>query len=76
MYAPTDHCYTTEFIGELYSLASIISGPWLVTRDLNLVRDPSDKNNDNFNICLVNVFNSAIHDMSLIELPLLDRLFS
>jgi hypothetical protein len=50
VYAPTDHRYTTEFIGELYSLASLISGPWLVTGDLNLVRDPSDKNNDNFNI--------------------------
>lgn len=76
MYAPTGHRYTTEFIGELYSLVSLISGPWLVTGDLNLVCDPSDKNNDNFNICLLNVLNSAIHDMSLIELLLLDRLFS
>lgn len=76
VYAPADHRYTAEFLDELRSFASLISGPWLVTGDFNLVREPSDKNNDNFNVCLASAFNSAIHDMSLIELPLLDRLFT
>lgn len=76
VYAPADHLYTAAFLDELRSLANSISGPWMITGDFNLIRDPSDKNNDNFDVSLASAFNSTIHDLSLVELPLLDRLFT
>jgi hypothetical protein len=40
------------------------------------IRYPTEKNNDNFDAPRAAAFNLAIHNMSLMELPLLDRAFS
>lgn len=76
VYGPSDHSYTSAFLDELRDLAPLVSGAWLLAGDFNLIRDPSEKNNDNFDASRANAFNLAIHDMTLLELPLLDRSFT
>jgi hypothetical protein len=76
VYAPFDHDLTQDFITEMISLTSVVSGPWLILGDFNLIRVPSEKNNSNFNRALADAFNTMIHAMALFELPLLDRLFT
>lgn len=58
------------------SLAATVPGPWLIAGDFNLLREPGDKNNDNFDASLADAFNATIHDLALLELPLLDKLFT
>jgi hypothetical protein len=60
----------------MLSLLVDISGPWLVLGDFNLIRHPSEKNNDNFNPALANSFNAMINSLAVLELPLLDRRFT
>jgi hypothetical protein len=49
VYAPFDHDLTQDFVTEMVSLTSVVSGPWLILGDFNLIRVPSEKNNSNFN---------------------------
>ena len=44
--------------------------------DHNLTRSPSDKNTKGFNWSLANRFNGLIDELVLLELPLLDRLYT
>ncbi|TVU21770.1 hypothetical protein EJB05_31429, partial [Eragrostis curvula] len=76
VYAPSDHRDSRQFLDGLAELAGHIAGPWLVVGDFNLVRDLSDKNNNSFNANLAAAFNSTLHSLALLELPLLDRLFT
>ncbi|CAM0881391.1 unnamed protein product [Alopecurus aequalis] len=76
VYAPSDHTFTDEFVAEMTSLLPLVSGPWIILGDFNLLRRPSDKNNANFNHSLAAKFNAMIHAMGLFELPLLDRLYT
>jgi exonuclease III len=76
VYAPADHSLTPAFLAELESLGPLFPVPWLVIGDFNLVRDPSDKNNDNFNLALASSFNDSIRTLALFELPLLDRRYT
>lgn len=64
------------FLDELALIHQTASGSWILAGDFNLVRDPSDKNNDHFNASLATSFNACIDDLGLFELPLLDRLFT
>lgn len=50
--------------------------PWLVCGDFNMIRYASEKNNSDFHISEAEAFNDMIHDLCLIELPLLDRSFA
>jgi hypothetical protein len=72
VYAPADHRETNAFLDELLSLRPLISGPWLIVGDFNLVRSVDDKSNGIINTSLVNAFNDAIHSLGVQELPLLD----
>uniref|UniRef100_A0A0E0D6M1 Uncharacterized protein n=1 Tax=Oryza meridionalis TaxID=40149 RepID=A0A0E0D6M1_9ORYZ len=76
IYAPSDHAFTDDFLLELKDLHSQISGPWLLVGDFNLIRSPSEKNNDNFHASLAAKFNGVLDCLALLELPLLDRLFT
>lgn len=46
VYGPADHRDSALFLESLGELALHISGPWLITRDFNLVRSAADKNVD------------------------------
>jgi hypothetical protein len=76
VYGPSDHDYTLDFLDELCSVASSVSGAWLLTGDFNLIWDPTKKNTENFDAPRTSAFNTAIHDMTLLELPLLDCSFT
>jgi hypothetical protein len=76
VYGPSDHSLTTSFLNELRDVSLAVSGPWLLVGDFNLIRCPSEKNNDNFDASRADAFNHALRDMLLMELPLLDRLFT
>jgi hypothetical protein len=76
VYAPSDHSLADAFVAEMLSLLVDISGLWLILGDFNLIRHPSEKNNDNFNPALANSFNAMINSLAILELPLLDRRFT
>lgn len=76
VYAASDHRDTDMFLAEFQANAQLADTNWLVIGDFNLTRTPSDKNNDLFDWRLANKFNSAIDGLALIELPILDRLYT
>jgi hypothetical protein len=67
---------TDSFLSNLELLSNTIANPWLVIGDFNLIRSAQDKNNSNVNGRLIRAFNDCIHNSALLELPLLDRLFT
>jgi exonuclease III len=76
VYAPADHSLSPSFLSEFEALGPLFPIPWLVVGDFNLLRDPSDKNNSNFDLALASAFNDSIRTLALFELPLLDRLYT
>lgn len=76
VYGPADHAFTDQFLSDLSNVASTINDPWLIIGDFNLTRALSDKNTTSFNTSLASRFNQMIDDLQLIELLLLDRLFT
>jgi exonuclease III len=76
VYGPADHAFTDQFLSDLSNVASTINDPWLIIGDFNLTRAPSDKNTTSFNTSLASRFNQMIDDLQLIELLVLDRLFT
>lgn len=76
VYGPSDHSFTDIFLVELINVAGTISDPWILIGDFNLSRARSDKNTPSFNSSLATRFNHAIDALQVIELPLLDQLFT
>ena len=76
VYAPADHAFTDAFLHELRDLSSNVIGAWLLIGDFNLLRATFDKNNTLFSQTLADSFNACINSLALLELPLLDRLFT
>ena len=76
VYAPADHAFIYAFLHELRDLSSNVTGAWLLIGDFNLLRATSDKNNTLFSQTLADSFNACINSLALLELPLLDRLFT
>jgi endonuclease/exonuclease/phosphatase family metal-dependent hydrolase len=76
VYAPCEHHAKAAFLEHLLTHEPDDGVPWLVAGDFNLTRDPADRNNDNFSAAEAELFNNAINDLGLIELPLRDRLYT
>jgi exonuclease III len=76
VYAPADHSLSPAFAEEMVALRPLVTGAWLIAGDFNLIRYPSEKNNNRFNVTLAALFNDLIHSMGWFELPLLDRRFT
>jgi hypothetical protein len=76
VHAPTTRHEKIDFLAELETVAANINGLWLIIRDFNLTRAPEDKSSDNFNISEATMLNSTISELSLIEIPLVDRAFT
>jgi hypothetical protein len=47
-----------------------------VMGDFNLIRQPREKSNDNFNAIKAGLFNDCISTLGLFDIPLLDRQFT
>lgn len=73
VYAPSDHRQSPSFFAELLLLLPNVSGPWLIFGDFNLIRCADDKNNGNINLSLIDAFNLALDQLSVLEIPLLGR---
>jgi exonuclease III len=65
VYAPADHALPDHFAQDMIDLFPLISGPWLVLGDFNLLRYPHEKNNSDINSSLAQKFNSLIHTLFL-----------
>jgi exonuclease III len=76
VYAPTDHSLKQSFLDELSSIQPAPTTPWIILGDFNLMRYSSDKNNNSFRQPEADLFNDTINQLSLIELPLMDRAFT
>jgi hypothetical protein len=79
VYGSADHSHTDLFLSDLHDIAAIISNPaWIPIRDLNLTHypPPADKSTPTFNASLASHYNQVIDALQLIELPLLDHLFT
>lgn len=76
VYAPADHRLMNAFLAELNNIAVDDSVPWLLLGDFNLTRSPSEKNTPGFDSVLADRFNTTINSLALIEIPLLDHLFT
>jgi hypothetical protein len=76
VYGPSDHAYSNDFLQSIREVQNIVSGPWILLGDFNLVRGPADKSNGQFNASLAGAFNQAIQDILVSEIPLSDRRFT
>jgi len=76
VYAPVDHRDSLHFLDDIRDIASHIQGSWVIAGDFNLTRTCDENNNGSFNQPLAQAFNDTIDDLGLIDIPLLDRLFT
>lgn len=76
VYGPSDDALKPQFILELRSLASLISTPWLIVGDFNLVRWLTDRSASLSNFTLMQRFNEFITAAGLVDTPLRNRLFT
>jgi hypothetical protein len=76
IYAPSQRSLKADFLLEIRQIAPTSSTPWLLIGDFNLIRFACEKNKNNFHSSEAHMFNTAISDLQLIELPLLDRTFT
>lgn len=65
VYTPTTHVDKACFLTELKEILE----PWVVLGHFNLLRDPSDKNNESFNSLEADMFNDVVNALEWIEIP-------
>ena len=76
VYAPSDHRDSLAFLLDLEEIAAQISGNWVIAGDFNLTRGASDNSSGAVDTRLADAFNDSIHKLGLIDIPLLDKLFT
>jgi hypothetical protein len=69
IYGPTDHAYSREFLTEITNKINSLNEPLIMGGDFNLIRTAEDKNNDNVNWTLIDLFNDSIASWALREIP-------
>jgi hypothetical protein len=76
VYALADHRDSLGFLEDLAEVASHVPACWALAGDFNLTRGADENSNGNVHQHLADAFNDSIHSLGLIDLPLLDRLFT
>lgn len=76
VYGPQDDAAKLMFIAEMRNLKLLCPPEWVILGDFNLISRASEKSNHNVNLRMMCAFRSAIDDLGLKELPLLDRRFT
>ncbi|CAN6294153.1 unnamed protein product [Urochloa humidicola] len=76
VYAPSDHRDSLLFLEDLEEVASNVQGCWILAGDFNLTRGCDENSNGNVHQQLADAFNECIHKLGLIDIPLLDRLYT
>jgi endonuclease/exonuclease/phosphatase (EEP) superfamily protein YafD len=69
IYGPADHSHSHTFLAEITNKINNMETPMLMGGDFNLIRRGRDKNNDNINWARVYMFNEAIGEWALREIP-------
>jgi hypothetical protein len=69
IYGRADHSYSREFLSEISSKINRSNEPLIMGGDFNLIRSEEDKNNDRINWARLNMFNEAINDWAIREIP-------
>jgi hypothetical protein len=70
IYGPTQSNLKEQFLTEMVHMCSHEQFPILIGGDLNILRNPSEKNNDNFEHRWPLLFNSVIDGLILRELKM------
>lgn len=65
-----------SFLQEMHGIRSLITGPWMILGDFNLILQAQDKNNDLLNRRLMNKFRRVVDDLDLKEVHLNGRAFT
>jgi exonuclease III len=68
VYGPARHDLSVAFIDELKAICALSTLPVILGGDFNLIREASDKNSENIDLGLINLFNEFIGDLQLREL--------
>jgi len=76
VYAPADHRDSKIFLADLLELQPQITGPWVLIGDFNLIRCATEKSTGNLDTTLCSLFNNTLDSLGVVELPLLDRLYT
>lgn len=76
VYGPQEDDRKIQFLQELLDFRTLCSGPWLLTRDFNMIYQAADKNNANLNRALMGRFRRFLDDCLLKEIPLHGRKFT
>jgi hypothetical protein len=69
IYGPADHEGSRTFLEEISAKVARSTIPLLMGGDFNLIRTTNDKNNDNLNWRLMDLFNKHIATWALREIP-------
>jgi hypothetical protein len=75
IYGPNGDEERHAFSREIRELADTIQGPWLMAGDFNSIRNPQERSIVNMS-SNEHLFNDFIWDLTLQEIPLLDRFFT
>ena len=76
VYGPAQDNLKENFLAELVNMVSHVTNPILIGGDFNILRNSSEKNNDNFNSRWPFLFNAVIDGLNLRELELSGRQFT
>jgi exonuclease III len=69
IYGPANHACYRGFLAEITAKIANCDLPILMGGDFNLIRAAEDKNNDNVNWTLIDLFNDSIASWALREIP-------
>lgn len=76
MYGPCEHNDKAEFIDWFSNIHMPPDVDWIIMGDFNFIRDPNDRNKPGGDVNEMVLFNEAISNLGLIELPLKGRKYS
>ncbi|KAK1647115.1 hypothetical protein QYE76_064920 [Lolium multiflorum] len=69
IYGPADHSLSREFLDEISHKFNCSTEPIIMGGDFNLIRSEEDKNNHRINWARLSMFNEAISDWAVREIP-------
>jgi exonuclease III len=76
IYAPCTHDGRIEFLQWFSNLDIDPDHPWLILGDFNLIRRPENRNKPGGNTHLMQLFNEAISELGLEEIPLSVQIYT
>jgi hypothetical protein len=76
IYAPCQNAQQLAFLTWFHNIQVADDVDWLIVGDFNLIRSPNDRNKPGGNLNEMLLFNEAISNLGLIEIPMKGRKFT